>query len=275
MRKYTLVVLAVLLVGCTASGVVPTPTEPAVTVTPVEIQLVTAEPIAPLMRALISAYQRAQPHVQVLLLVRAETLAWQTLERGDVDIAAVTEARPTASDDVWQTAFAQDGLAVVVNPQNGLPGVTTAQLRDLFQGRVDDWTGWGGVPGTPELISREAASGDYRLFQQQVMGDLPVSLTALVAPNTESVLTLVGEDPLAVGYLSAARLDPQVRALAIEGVPPSQETIGSGLYPLSRDLLLVTAETPEAEVRDFVQWIVNGEGQTVIRQQGWRLPTKE
>jgi phosphate transport system substrate-binding protein len=246
-----------------------------VTVTPVEIQLVTAEPIAPLMRALISAYQRAQPHVQVLLLVRAETLAWQTLERGDVDIAAVTEARPTASDDVWQTAFAQDGLAVVVNPQNGLPGVTTAQLRDLFQGRVDDWTGWGGVPGTPELISREAASGDYRLFQQQVMGDLPVSLTALVAPNTESVLTLVGEDPLAVGYLSAARLDPQVRALAIEGVPPSQETIGSGLYPLSRDLLLVTAETPEAEVRDFVQWIVNGEGQTVIRQQGWRLPTKE
>jgi phosphate transport system substrate-binding protein len=272
MKRYLLAALAALLVGCTGASIVPTPTEPVVTVTPTELQLISAEPLAPLMRSLITAYQRTHPHVQVVLLERAETLAWQALEQGDADVVAVN-GRPTpVLEDVWQVSFARDGLAVVVNPQNGLPGVTMAQLRDLFQGRVDDWTTWGGLPGTPELISREEASGDYRFFQREAMTGLPVSLTALVAPSSEAVLTLVADQPLAVGYLSTARLTPQVRALAIDGVPPSAETIASDLYPLSRELFLVTAEPPSAEVRAFVQWALSSEGQAVVRRQGLLSP---
>ncbi len=272
MKRYLLAVLVLVLAGCARANIVPTPLEPVVTVTPTELQLTSAEPPAPLMRALISAYQRVQPHVQVVLLVRAETLVWQALEHGDADVAAVIGQPATAPENVWQVPFARDGLAVVVNPQNGLPGLTTAQLRDLFQGRVADWTAWGGLPGTPALISREDASGDYRFFQQQAMNGLPVSLTALVAPSSEAVLTLVGEEPLAVGYLSTARLTPQVRVLAIEGVPPSAETITSELYPLSRDLFLVTEEPPSAEARAFVEWVMSNDGQSVVRHQGWLAP---
>ena len=262
-----LIVLA--LTGCSPASVVPTPTTVPLSVTPQTFTFAYPDALAPLARAWISSYQRAAPAVEVVSLERADPLAWQALSREEVDVAAVSWAPAEPPTQTWRVPVARDGLAVVVHPQNGLPGVTLDQLQEIFQGRRESWEALGGLPGAPALISREDASGDARFFQRQVMGDLPVALTALVAPNSEAMLQFVGERPLGIGYLSTARLDARVRPLAIEGVPPSPETVTTRAYPLTRDIELAVMGEPEGAVRDFVQWVRGPEGQAVTASQGW------
>lgn len=261
----SLLVLGLVLTACVSPGaLVPTPTPLPPAATPQVVELACPESLAPLMMALAAAYQHDNPSVQVVVVSRAEVLAFHALTDGDADIAALAWMPVALPEGGWAEPFARDGLAIVVHPSHGIPGLTTEQVRLLFRGRVEDWTPWGGLSGAPQIISREEASGEYRFFQQQVMKDARVSLTALVAPTSDAVLQSVGEDTLAVGYLSTAWLNGQVRPLAIDGIPPAYETIDAGLYPLTRDLFFVTLEAPDGAARDFVQWVMGPEGQQVV-----------
>lgn len=269
-RDLLICMLLLVLTACTPSSIVPTPIAEPLAASPESLRLVYSESMAPLFHALTPAYQQYNPAVEVLLLERAAALAGQALVRGDVDVAVLTRLPVAASESAyWSAPFAREGLAVVVNPQNGLPGLTREQLRDLFQGRVEDWASWEGLPGLPVIVSREEGAGEYAYFQEQVMGDFPVTLTALLAPSSEAMLKMVGEKELAVGYLSTARLDGRVRPLALDGVPPSREMLASGAYPLTRELYLVMNGEPDGAARDFVQWVLGAEGQRIVTEQGW------
>ncbi|HOU15346.1 MAG TPA: substrate-binding domain-containing protein [Anaerolineae bacterium] len=270
MRRWLSVLLPLLcfVTGCTgAVALVPTPTPLPAPLTPQIIQVACPENLAPLVMALASAYQREEAGVQIVVVERADTLAYQALVNGDVDIAALAWLPTVISGDVWRVPFARDGLAIVVNTRNGLPGLTLDQLRQLFRGRVEDWEPWGGLPGAPQIISREEASGDYNFFQAQVMRDARVALTALLAPTSAAACDVVSRDPLAVGYLSTAWLDGDVRALTIEGVPPANEAVAAGLYPLSRDLFLATVGEPQGMARPFIQWVLSSQGQNIVAAQ--------
>ena len=272
MRRWSAALLALtgVLVACTApAALIPTPTPQPVTVTPQIVQIVCPESLAPLLMVLASVYQREEPAAQIVIVERADELALNALTNADVDIAALTWLPASAPENVWRAAFARDGLAVIVNPQNGLPGLTMEQLRQLFGGRVEDWSSWEGFPGPPQIISREEASGDFDFFQAHVMHDTRVTLTALLAPTSQAAHDSVSQEPLAVGYLSTAWLDERVRALAIEGVPPAPETIAAGLYPLSRELFLVTMGEPQEMARAFIQWTLTPEGQTIVAAQSF------
>jgi len=72
---------------------------------------------------------------------------------------------------------------------------------------------------------------------------------------------MVGSEPLAVGYISTARLDGRVRPLAIEGIPPTAETLAANLYPLTRVVYVVTLGEPQGAVRGFVEWVLSPQGQ--------------
>lgn len=270
--RLLLIVLAVgLLVACQSPH---GPTEPALTlVAPVEtLRVAYPDTLEPLVASLASAYQRADPTVQIVLVQRADTLALQALEAGEVDVALLTWMPFEPPQGLWATPVARDGLAVVVNPQNGIPGLTLDQLRQLFQGQREDWAEWGGLPGAPQVVSREDAAGDYVFFQVRVMGDARVTLTAYLAPTTDAVLDLVGNQPLAVGYMSTARLDGRVRALAIDSVPPAPEMLSAGHYPLSRDIVLATLGEPQSAARAFAQWALSADGQAVMTRQGFLSP---
>ena len=176
-----LLVLTGVLAACTSpAALVPTPTLQPALVTPQIIQIACPESLAPMVMALGAAYQREELAAQIVVVERADELALYALTNGDADIVALTWLPAAAPENTWRALFARDGLAVIVNTGNGLPGLTLEQLRLLFGGRVEDWASWGGLPGSPQIISREEASGDFDFFQARVMHDARVTLTALL-----------------------------------------------------------------------------------------------
>lgn len=258
-----------LLAGCAPTVVlVPTPTRQPVPQDADELQVVAADSLFPAVRAAASAYQRDHAEVQISVQPRASGLTAGALAQGDAVIAVVSWLPGDLPENAWVQPVARDGLAIVVNPQNGLPEVTMTQLQELFQGRLEDWATWGGLPGPPQLVSRETAAGAYAFFQAWAMRDARVTLNALVAPNTQAAIDFVAGDQLAVAYASSAWLDGRVRALAINGVPPSRETIEAGLYPMTRTHFVVTLGEPDGAARGFVQWLISDPGQAVLESHG-------
>jgi phosphate transport system substrate-binding protein len=270
-RALGLLFSAWLLCACVGGAeLVPSPTADLTPATePVSLTIACPGDLAPALRAASALYQRDRAEVEIVVLSRANALASQALQMGDADVVVLTWLPPTLPDEAWVRPVARDGLAMVVNPQNGLPGVTMTQLQDLFQGRIEDWALWGGLPGAPQLISRETASGDYAFFQAWVMRDTRVSLNALMAPSTEAVLSFVAEEPLSIGYVSSAWLDGRVRALAVNDMPPSAEAIAAGLYPMTRTHFVVTMTEPDGAARNFVQWLLAEPGQAALKAHGY------
>ena len=270
--RWIWLLIGALLVGCAAPTVVPTPAAVPTGAPVQQVRIAAPENLEPLLRALAAAYQRENPTVEISVIKRADALAWEALHDGEVDLVGVTWTPEDLPLGTWLKPLARDGVAVVVNPQNGIPGLTLEQARLLFQGRAEDWAPWGGLPGAPQVVTREDASGDTLLFQRQVMGDFPMALTALLAPTSEVLLDVVSTESLAVGYVSTSRLSERVRALALEGVPPVPEMLAAGLYPLTRDCVLAASGEPQAAAGEFVRWLEGERASAIIQQQGFLLP---
>ena len=121
---------------------------------------------------------------------------------------------------------------------------------------------------TSQLIAfytREDGSGTRDAFISITgIGD-NMSVEAITLGGTSLILTAVEENEFAIGYISVGSLSPSVKALTIEGVVPSNETIYNGTYRLQRPLLVcVTEEKADLPlVQDFIDFMLSTEGQEI------------
>jgi phosphate transport system substrate-binding protein len=166
-----------------------------------------------------------------------------------------------------ETVVAVDGIVVVVHPRNPVRGLTRAQLRALFAGRVRSWQGVGGADAPVVVVTREEGSGTRATFEALVMGEEPVAQRALVTAFSGGLRRMVADDPDAVGYMTISQIGPGVRVLAVDGVAPTERAIASGAYPLHRPLLFVTRPTPPPPVGAFMRWVLSPAGQAVVRAE--------
>jgi serine/threonine protein kinase len=102
-----------------------------------------------------------------------------------------------------QQAVAYDALSVVVNPQLKLAGLTIAQLRDIYIGKVTNWREVGGQNLPIVAFSRaESAGGTVSSFKDLVLQKEDNWKFKLVNSTTEG-LQQVGKNPGGIYYGAA------------------------------------------------------------------------
>ncbi|MDR1438715.1 MAG: substrate-binding domain-containing protein [Clostridiales bacterium] len=87
---------------------------------------------------------------------------------------------------------------------------------------------------------------------------------AIIAKQTDIMMNSVVGNKYAVGYSSLGSLNDMVRAVDIDGVEPSTETVKDGSYAIARPFILATKGAPPPEAADFISFILSSEGQDVI-----------
>ncbi len=270
LRSLALTTLLWLLTACGA------PLEPH---EPVYLRIAGSTSLQPLMEDLTTAYTKQREYVTFDVQGGGSRLGLTLARENQIDIGTASR-KPTAEDEresetgtkrLWWTAIAQDGIALVVHPQNVVGGLTLPQARDIFFGRILDWEEIGGTPGEIVVVSREDGSGTREVFEQMVMGEKRVTLTAIVMPSSEAVIEYIAGHPTAIGYVSMGYLSPQVKAVTIEGASPTPKDVRSGVYPLTRPLYLLTGQEPAGEVKTFIEFALSPAGQAVVEQRYGRL----
>ena len=93
--------------------------------------------------------------------------------------------------------------------------------------------------------------------------------TAEITNSTSVMMTTVAGNEYAIGYVSLGSLDDTVKALKINGVEPTTETIKDGSYTLSRPFNIATKGNPSDVSQDFIDYILSAEGQKAIEDNGY------
>lgn len=88
----------------------------------------------------------------------------------------------------------------------------------------------------------------------------------MIQNSTEGVLSAVQGNANAIGYISLGSLTKSVKALAIDGVKASRETVLDGEYPLQRPFNIVWSSDLSQVGQDFIKFIHSQQGQQVVTE---------
>lgn len=141
------------------------------------------------------------------------------------------------------TTVALDGIAVIVNPANGVENLTVEQIAQIFSGEITDWSQVGGQSGTISCIGREAGSGTRDGFES-ITGTTDACKLDQELTSTGAVIEAVAGNPNAIGYASLSSVEGKatVKAVTVDGVACTEETVLDGSYAIQRPFVLVTKD---------------------------------
>ncbi len=267
-----LTLVAFLLAGCAQ----PTATTP----TPVTVTIAGSTEMQPVLTELTAAYSERKPNMLFRLRGGGSRLGEQWVASGRVDIAASTAVY--ADDEVpsglVRIPIGLDGIALIVHSENSVDALTLAQIRDLYRGSALTWQDIGGRADDALLVSREDGSATRAFFEDRIMGEERVALTAVVMPTSGDVVEYVAAHRAAIGYVTAAYLShnressapgmdaamKRVKAISIEGRMPYGADLVDHRYPLVRPLYLLIRQHGDQAIQDIVDFALGAEGQSIV-----------
>ena len=163
--------------------------------------------------------------------------------------------------------FRSDGVAVITNTSNPVKELTIEQIRDIFTGKVTNWSQIGGSNGPIVVVSRETGSGTRTAFEEGVgYSEEELVKTATISKGNGDVKTTVSTNENAIGFVSFEYLDDAISAINVNGIKPTAENVKAGSYVLSRPFLAVTNEQYITEdTKNLIDYITGKEGQQIVK----------
>jgi phosphate transport system substrate-binding protein len=202
----------------------------------------------------------------------------QNLIDGKVDLAV--SSRPLKPEEVQAglqaVPIVRDALAIAVgrdNPYQG--GLTLDQLKQIFQGKITNWSQVGGPDLPIRVINRSPDSGTYTFFQDAVLlgenfgADGP-NFTTAQQDETTPLLRALGPDGITYSTVTQLENQQTVRIVPIDGVSPTDiDAVELATYPISRIGYLVARQQTSPAVKQFIELALSPQGTTIIRRLGF------
>lgn len=225
------------------------------------------------MEAVIGAFQEAfaekYPDVDVTYDPTGSGAGITGAQEGSLDIGLSSRALKEDETGVTGTTIALDGIAIIVNSENPVADLTLEQLAGIAKGEITNWSEVGGDDAEIVFVGREAGSGTRDGFESIVgVKDECVYSEELTA--TGAVIAKVQSNANAIGYASLSALDDTVKAVTVEGVAPSEETVQDGTYKIQRPFVFVTNDSAELSetAQAFFDFAQSDEADELIRAAG-------
>lgn len=198
-----------------------------------------------------------------------------------------SEVEQAAKNNIYPQEFivGLDGLIILVNKENPVNELTLEQLRGIFMKEIKNWKEVGGDDLEIVILSRESNSGTHMFFKERVLrrGNASAkdefSVDSLLMPSSRAIFDEVYQNPHAVGYVGMGFSDNSIKVLKIakdEDSPyiyPYPEHILSDKYPISRPLLLYTKQNPTGLIKDFIEFALSPQGQSIVLETNF-VPIK-
>ena len=192
---------------------------------------------------------------------------------GKIDIGNSSRSLKDTETGLVPTTIGIDGIAIVVNNENTVSNLTLEQLEKIYSGEIKNWSEVGGEDKAIVVIGREDGSGTRDGFESIVMKNSTPSY-AQELESTGTVISTVSTTAGAIGYASLANVDDSIKALSIDGVSPSEETVKDGTFPIQRPFICVYKEGNENElIKAYLEFALSEEGQTQVANAG-AVPVK-
>lgn len=230
--------------------------------------------VQPLAEELAAAFRVKNPNATIDIQGGGSGVGIKSAVDGVVDIGMSSRDLKPEEKSLKEFKIAVDGIAVIVNPANGITDLSMEQIRKIYTGEITDWKEVGGNTGKITVVTREEGSGTRGAFieltgVEAMEGDNKVDKTiesAITQGSTGAVMTTVAGDPNAIGYASfgAAKDKTDIKMISVDGKETTEENIYAGEYKISRPFLMLTNAEPTGLAKSFLDFILSPEGQEVV-----------
>jgi phosphate transport system substrate-binding protein len=273
-----LLIASIAVAGCTDSGS-KTPAAPSKQT----IKISGSTTVLPIVQKAADHYMITHPEADIQISGGGSGVGIQAIGSRTVDIGMssreVTKEESAKYPSFVVTSIAQDGIAVIVNPANQIQNITLDQIRDIYLGKIVTWSQITGAdaPGTNNqivIVGRDSASGTRTYFDEAVLLKATPTNKMLEKNSNGAVLQTIAQTPGAIGYVSIGFVSKDVKALPIwynaqKVVAPTIDNVKSKIYPVSRDLYVITNGQPSGLTGDFIAYILSPDGQKIVADEGY------
>ena len=221
--------------------------------------------------ALGEAFKEMYPDVTVNYSGTGSGAGVEAAQTGTSDIGLSSrelKEEETAAGAV-ANVVAKDGVAVIVNPANGVEDLTVEQIADIFSGKITNWSEVGGEDMEIAVYCREAGSGTRGAFEE-IVGVVDACQLTNEYSSTGDLVGNVAGNENAIGYASLSAVDETVKAVKVAGVECTEDTVKDGSYAIQRPFVMVTKEGTElsAAAQAFLDYAMSAEAAPIIAAAG-------
>lgn len=254
--------------------------KPATNTTPepqkagVKISIVGSTTVAEPMEKLVAKYKElgSPDNVEVQGVGSSAGVKAAIEGTADIGMASRELKEEEKATGVVETVIAYDGIAVVLHPSNGVEDLTKAQIKDIFEGNITNWSEVGGADQDIIVVTREAGSGTRGAFEEMLKlldenGASTIADIAVVGEGTGAVMASVASKEAAIGFVSEGYLNDTVKPVKVDGVECTVENVKAGSYVISRPLLLITQASIKPEAQAVIDFILGDEGQEIMKEK--------
>ena len=239
-----------------------------------EVSCAGSTTVQPAAELLGEAFMAVYPDVQIDVAGGGSSVGVKSAGTGAADIGMASRVIKGSEYEEYPElnvyTIAMDGIAIVINPMTEVSALTKDQVRDIFAGKITNWSEVGGADATIAVIAREEGSGTRAAFEELVMGEEDPIVASILLPSNGAVRTAVAETEDSIGFLSFGYLDDTTKALNVDGVEPTVANASSGVYPVVRPLNMMTyGQEPKEAAVAFINWILGPVGQSMLVEEGY------
>ena len=190
-----------------------------------------------------------------------------------------------------------DGIAIAVNPNLNIPGLTLTQLRDIYTGKITNWQEVGGENKKIVPFSKMSEGGTVEFFVNNILQKEKFGQNVEKISNTTEALRKVAQNKGGIYYASAPEVVGQcgIKPLPIGRtqsnlippykepyIPPSDcpqkrnqlnvDAFRSDEYPMTRRLFVVVKRNDRVDEQAGVAYanlLLTDEGQKLMSKAGF------
>jgi phosphate transport system substrate-binding protein len=264
-----------------------------------------SDTLANLMTLWAEEFNRAYPNVNIQIQAAGSSTAPPALTEGTSNLGPMSREMKDDELEAFEDKYgykptaipvAIDALAVLVNKDNPVKGLTMEQVDSIFSSTnkcggdksIETWgdagvSAWGSK--SIQLYGRNSVSGTYGYFKEHALckGDFKNNVNE--QPGSASVVQSVTSSVNGIGYSGMGYTTSGVKmvALAKKGsktfVDATPENAIAGTYPLTRYLYIYVNKKPNQPLapldNEFIKMVLSKTGQQVVIKDGYiPLPAK-
>lgn len=271
----TLFILTLILVGCTGAAAQPasTPT----TAPPVKVVISGSGGTAALLKPLAEAFRQKHSNWSFEFLSGAGTSGGvKGALDGTLDLGAM--ARAPKDEELAQGLqyihFATDRIAFVTSPDISISTFTGQQVKDIFAGKITNWSEVGGPEAVINVLVRDEDETNTQVLRKALFAETPFSAAAAVFTSEGDLRKALANSSQAIGYASYGGLKLEkvpANLVTVDGLDPANF---SSDYPYTRPAGVAYISANAAKVQPFLDFITGEEARKLLAEQGTPAPAK-
>ena len=184
--------------------------------------------LQPLVEANVEGFTQENTNLQITVQGGGSGLGLSQVSSGAIQIGNsdlfAEEKDASLAEKVKDHKVAVVGFAPIVNKDIKLDGLTSAQLKDIFSGKVTNWKEVGGQDQAITVINRAEGSGTRFNFEKYGLDNTKV-VKASEQDSSGAVVQMVSQTPGAISYVAFSNIKDTVKALELDGVKPTEKNV--------------------------------------------------